>query len=275
MSNPAYKPDEDAATIFQEDTWLQGALVMCIAYGSVATLAIQCFFMLVRGLTRAKFKRDFPLVLFVMIMFTLSTIFIGTAMQFTQQAYVDQLLGTLFLKQIMSVSPWGAVNFTLGFWCFSLALNVLATFLIVSRLLLYRFRLARVLGSGHGAQYTSVVAMVVESELLYTAFLILFIVPFVLNHPLENVFIQCIALIQAISALMIVYRVAAGHGWTKDTYAQVSTRMHSTIQLSNLSTLRAAPSASHVTQESKISSSGITVSQDVYMTKEYSSVEAV
>ncbi len=90
MSNPAYKPDEDAATIFQEDTWLQGALVMCIAYGSVATLAIQCFFMLVRGLTRAKFKRDFPLVLFVMIMFSLSTIFIGTAMQFTQQAYVDQ-----------------------------------------------------------------------------------------------------------------------------------------------------------------------------------------
>ncbi len=74
---------------------------------------------------------------------------------------------------------------------------------------------------------------------------------------------------------MIVYRVAAGHGWTKDTYAQVSTRMHSTIQLSNLSTLRAAPSASHVTQESKISSSGITVSQDVYMTKEYSSVEVV
>ncbi len=105
----------------------------------------------------------------------------------------------------MSVSPWGAVNFTLGFWCFSLALNVLATFLIVSLLLLYRFRLARVLGSGHGAQYTSVVAMVVESELLYTAFLILFIVPFVLNHPLENVFIQCIALIQVRSCYLLIF----------------------------------------------------------------------
>ncbi len=90
MSDPAFKPDEDANTIFQEDTWLQGSLIMCIAYGAVATLSIQCFFMLIRGTRRSKWLRDIPLLAFVISIFMLSTIFIGTAMQFTQQAFVDQ-----------------------------------------------------------------------------------------------------------------------------------------------------------------------------------------
>ena len=40
---------------------------------------------------------------------------------------------------------------------------------------------------------------------------------------------------------MIVYRVAEGKGWTKDTYAEVTTRgQRSVIQLSNMSPFRAA-----------------------------------
>lgn len=89
MSDPSWSPDEDAATIHAEDTWLQGALIMCIAYGSVATLSIQCFSMLVKGFKRSRLSRDGPLLAFVVLIFTLSTIFQGAAMQFTQQAFVD------------------------------------------------------------------------------------------------------------------------------------------------------------------------------------------
>ncbi|PSR72607.1 hypothetical protein PHLCEN_2v11531 [Hermanssonia centrifuga] len=325
MSDPAFKPDEDANTIFQEDTWLQGSLIMCIAYGAVATLSIQCFFMLIRGTRRSKWLRDIPLLAFVISIFMLSTIFIGTAMQFTQQAFVDQrnfpggpaayevvefslpidsvancwrctviyknsslpawvsvglasifwlvefILGSLFLGQIMSTSPWGAVNFTLGFWCFSLALNIIATFLIVGRLLFYRRRLAHIVGKGHGEQFTGLIAMVVESELMYTAFLILFIVPFILNHPLENVFIQGIALVQATAALMIVYRVAGGQGWTAETYVQVTTRMGSNPQLAGVSSTLRGPSAGAVAEaegKTSTSGSGISANRDMYVSKE-------
>lgn len=98
--------------------------------------------------------------------------------------------------QIASNSIFGVANFTLGFWCFSLALNVLATLAIVGRLFIYRRRLRNVLGSDHASQYTGVIAMVVESELLYTIFMILYIVPFVLNNSLVNVFVQGPALVQ-------------------------------------------------------------------------------
>ncbi|KAJ3552793.1 hypothetical protein NM688_g3966 [Phlebia brevispora] len=293
--------------------------------------------MLIRGFKKSRLSRDGPLLGYVVLTFILSTILIGTGMQFTMQAFVNDrnfpggpsayevvefsipidatandalvistylsdallmwrctvmfknssipewitisiallfwftefILGVLFLVQISANSIFGVANFTLGFWCFSLTLNVLATIVIVGRLFIYRRRLANVLGSGYITQYTGVMAMVVESELLYTAFMILYIVPFVLNNPIENVFVQPPSLIQAIAALMIVYRVASGKGWTKDTYAQMTTTraQGSTIQLSNLSTLRATGSTTFA-DEVKSTGTGIQVTQEVYMTKE-------
>ena len=82
------------------------------------------------------------------------------------------------------------MNLTLGFWCYSLALNVIATALIVGRLAYFRYQFQRVLGSQHASQYTGIMAMIIESELLYTMYLVLYIVPFVLNNPLVNVFVQ-------------------------------------------------------------------------------------
>ena len=110
------------------------------------------------------------------------------------------MLGTLFLVQLSSTSLWGTINLTLAFWCFSLALNVLATVIIVGRLLVYRRRLACV-KRGRSSAYLGVVAMVVESELLYTGYLILYIVPFVLGHPLANIFVQTIGSVQVCSPL--------------------------------------------------------------------------
>ena len=106
------------------------------------------------------------------------------------------VLGVLFLVQISFTSIFGATNFTLAFWCFSLALNIVATIVIVARLFVYRRRLSTVLGKGYVSQYTGIMSMVVESELLYTAFMILYIVPFVRGNSLTNVFVQGPALVQ-------------------------------------------------------------------------------
>ena len=88
-TNSTWRPFEKTATVRSEEPWLQGAFVAAVSYGAVAVLCIQCFFMLVRGLTKTKLARDGFLTLFVVLMFALNTTYIGTTIQYTQQAFVD------------------------------------------------------------------------------------------------------------------------------------------------------------------------------------------
>ncbi len=76
---------------------------------------------------------------------------------------------------------------------------------------------------------------------------------------------------------MIIYRVADGQGWTKDTYAQITTGTQYTSETNNISTIQANPSAAHTQQETKVSPSGIAIHQEVYvhMGRELSSTEGV
>ena len=88
-NDPSWRPNEDAVTIRSEELWLQGAFVACVAYGAVAVLCVQCFFMLLRGFSKSKLFRDGPLILFVFLIFCINTLFIGVLIQFTQQSFID------------------------------------------------------------------------------------------------------------------------------------------------------------------------------------------
>ena len=88
------------------------------------------------------------------------------------------------------------MNLTLPFWCYSLALNVIATALIIGRLVHHRYLSSSVLGDQRARQYTSIIAMLVESELLYTTYLVLYIVPFVVKNSLVSVFVHCPSVVQ-------------------------------------------------------------------------------
>ena len=90
----------------------------------------------------------------------------------------------------------GATNFTGPYFWMSLSLNITMTIAICARLLFYRRRITRILGPNHGTQYTSVAAMIVESASLYSAFALLFLIPFALGNPIQNTFIQLIGEIQ-------------------------------------------------------------------------------
>ena len=70
------------------------------------------------------------------------------------------------------------------------------TLAIVARLLVFRWRISRALGSKFGSQYTSIAAMLIESAVIYSAGALLFLVPFALNSPLSNMFIQVLSEIQ-------------------------------------------------------------------------------
>ena len=129
------------------------------------------------------------------------------------------------------------------FWALSLIINILVTVLVVSRLLFYRRRLVKLLGASYGSQYTGIIALLVESEVLYTTFLLTYIAFFVLNTPVVTLFLQVLppvsvrdsrrvnlprlitpvmAVTQSIAALLIVYRVAQGKSWKKDTVARMT-----------------------------------------------------
>lgn len=99
-------------------------------------------------------------------------------------------MGLLWLIQVSTSSPYtSGVNYTIPFYTLSLALNIIMTIAIVARLLLFRHRIASALGSGHGSQYTSIVAMIVESAAIYSSFSIVFLVLFAIDNPVSSVFI--------------------------------------------------------------------------------------
>lgn len=81
----------------------------------------------------------------------------------------------------------------------TLALNIIVTLLIVGRILFHRRRVNLLLGAEHVAHYTNIVAILVESASLYSAFSILFLVPFALNNPLSQVFLQTMGQVQVCS----------------------------------------------------------------------------
>jgi len=133
-------------------------------------------------------------------------------------------LSVVWLVQVSAPtsSPWSslsnnAINFTAPYFWMSLSLNISMTIAICSRLLFYRRRITKVLGPNHGTQYTSVAAMIVESSFIYSAFSLLFLIPFALNNPIQNAFIQLMGEIQVIATLLITYRVAYGAAWVNET----------------------------------------------------------
>jgi hypothetical protein len=108
-------------------------------------------------------------------------------------------MGVMFLLQVTSNSPYFTstnINYTVPYLSLSLALNIIITIVIVLRLLTYRHRISKVLGSTHGAQYTSIAAMIVESAALYSAFSVAFLTLFLLNNPISAIFLQSFTQVQ-------------------------------------------------------------------------------
>ncbi|KXN82729.1 hypothetical protein AN958_02221 [Leucoagaricus sp. SymC.cos] len=167
--------------------------------------------------------------------------------------------GILFLKQVgtVSQSPWDSsgINFTIPYYAMSLALNIIITILIVLRLLVYRHRIVKAMGKGHGSQYTSLAAIIVESAAIYSTFALLFLIPFALNSPVSQLFLQGLSMVQGLSTFLIIFRVATGKGWSSDTYAR--TMQTSTLAIRAVGGSTKAPSRKRSAPTSNVLSSNV------------------
>lgn len=179
-------------------------------------------------------------------------------------------LGILYLVKTSRSSPFNSVDFTVPYFATTLALNIVVTILIVSRLLYHRWRLGRALGPAYVSHYTYLAAILAESAAFYSVFSILFLVPLVLNNPLSSVFLQALSQSQTVASLVIIYYIASGKTWTEtiSTQATSVTRQRSnTIQFRDLQT-----SSSRSEHECDLPKVDITVVREVVTDGERASV---
>ncbi|KAJ7703882.1 hypothetical protein B0H17DRAFT_921603 [Mycena rosella] len=110
-----------------------------------------------------------------------------------------------------------SVQIGIAYWSLSIALNIILTVLIASRIWFLRYRIRRSLGSQHSGQYLSVTAMLVESAALYAVWSTVFLVCYARNTPFQNILLPPLGQIQGIAPLLILFRVAQGRGWSQST----------------------------------------------------------
>ncbi|KZT03126.1 uncharacterized protein LAESUDRAFT_762120 [Laetiporus sulphureus 93-53] len=171
-------------------------------------------------------------------MFILGSTFMGACMEMTQLSFIQYRNfpgGPSEYENVefsIPVDEAGNVAFILTNWC--------ADALIVWRCaVIYRggrvspwvtaslpcamYLAELVLGPGHASHYTGVAAMIVESAALYSAFTLLFIIPFGMGNPIANTFLQALSEVQIIAPFLIIYRVTQGKGWSATTSRMILT----------------------------------------------------
>ncbi|VDC01094.1 unnamed protein product [Peniophora sp. CBMAI 1063] len=118
-----------------------------------------------------------------------------------------------------SIYQHKSVEHGLIYWSLSVAVNVMVTVLIVTRLLGARRRLTEALGKAarqSGEIYANISAILVESAMLYTVPAIIFLVGYSLGNVL-NAAIHALEVIQGIAPLLIILRVANGRAYSTVT----------------------------------------------------------
>ncbi|KAF9000988.1 hypothetical protein BDQ17DRAFT_644990 [Cyathus striatus] len=118
---------------------------------------------------------------------------------------------------------------------FALSQNVLLTSLIVGRLLLFRYRIRKALGTQHGGEYVNVTTMLVESQALLgigQLALLATILPLyspaladynTSNSPSSFVTYQIAAQLQVLTPVLLIYRIMQGKTYDSKTVVEMGT----------------------------------------------------
>ncbi|KAJ7182735.1 hypothetical protein C8R43DRAFT_12207 [Mycena crocata] len=110
------------------------------------------------------------------------------------------------------VGPFGT-----AFWSTSVALNVIVTLLISTKLLRQHRRLSALHITPAGRTYPDIVAIFVESAALYSICGLIYIPLFAMNTPLQYPFSALLASAAGIAPNLIIFRMAIGVDFKGDT----------------------------------------------------------
>ncbi|KAI0311178.1 hypothetical protein OF83DRAFT_779726 [Amylostereum chailletii] len=104
-----------------------------------------------------------------------------------------------------------------SYYAISLGVNIILTILITIRLLQYRRTIISSLPADHAKHYLSLAAVLIESAALYSLFAFIFLITYAVNNPINQIFLGLAQAAQQISTYLIIYRLADGKAWNKDT----------------------------------------------------------
>ncbi|KAJ7486875.1 hypothetical protein FB451DRAFT_1168254 [Mycena latifolia] len=104
-----------------------------------------------------------------------------------------------------------------AYYAISLSVNIITSFIIITRLLIYRRRLRADIPNTRARHYISVVTIFVESAALYSVFAILFLITYAVNQPTNKIWLGVSSMAQRIAGYLIIYRLADGTAWKSDT----------------------------------------------------------
>jgi len=120
--------------------------------------------------------------------------------------------------------PWALWALSLASWVVVPLFTIIVTGLVVARILLVRRRHTKILGTSDTSRnYMNIVAMLVESYALDSLWDIAFIISYGLHSRFSFLFAGVSHTIKVIAYFLVVYRVASGRGWTRDTGLKLTT----------------------------------------------------
>lgn len=144
---------------------------------------------------------------------------------------------TLIESVLPTQSFWSAiaVKFALAYYALTTSYTIVITSLMIARILLVRRAFIKATGRReYGTQYLSIAAMLIESSALYTIWGIIFLGLYIVNNPVQFIFLASLSEVQVrhlfistraiidtssqiIAPLLIIYRVSIGKAWQSDT----------------------------------------------------------
>ncbi|KAJ7108448.1 hypothetical protein C8R43DRAFT_1091863 [Mycena crocata] len=74
--------------------------------------------------------------------------------------------------------------------------------------------------------YISLATVIVESAALYSVFALLFLITYAIDHPTNQIWLAVASACQQIANLLIIYRLAEGSAWQKDTLTTKTAPIH-------------------------------------------------
>ena len=84
-----FSPDETPSELFDENMWLQGAMITSVGYGAVLTLYILVFYILVSRMDQWNRRSHIALLVYTTTQFILATLFQAANARFTQLAFIN------------------------------------------------------------------------------------------------------------------------------------------------------------------------------------------
>src|SRR4051794_17066932 len=106
---------------------------------------------------------------------------------------------TLIESVLPTQSFWSAiaVKFALAYYALTTSYTIVITSLMIARILLVRRAFIKATGRReYGTQYLSIAAMLIESSALYTIWGIIFLGLYIVNNPVQFIFLASLSEVQ-------------------------------------------------------------------------------